>query len=114
MAQDYDIELRPITTYAFAIPALPNDEYVECIISYFYSSRHTIITEAWLHPQKNKLKQYFADLYEFEDYDNLSKEEIINKALIYFNNSETFNDSLSAIIHDDWDYFNIPTDGGKE
>lgn len=105
MPETYDLELIPISTYLFELPGMPED--IEVTISFFRDTKHNVIAEAWLHPKKCKLKQFWADIYKFEDYDNLSDEEIINKVMPVFNNSETFNDSIQAVLENNWDYFEL-------
>lgn len=107
MNETYDIELVPLNSYIFELPGTPEGEEMEVLVTFFRDIKHNIIAEAWLRPKKCRLKQFWADIYKFEDYDNLSDEEVINKVLPVFNESEVFNNSVQAILENDWEYFEI-------
>lgn len=112
MPETFDLELIPISTYLFQLPNTPDGEDIEVTISFFRDTKHNVVAEAWLHPNKCKLKQLWADIYKFEDYDELSDEEILNKVIPIFNESETFNDSVQAVLDNNWEYFELDEEAG--
>ncbi len=112
MPETYDLEIVPISTYLFELPGTPEGEDIEVTISFFRDTKHNVIAEAWLRPKKCRLKQFWADIYQFEDYDDLSDEEIIKRVLPVFNESDVFNESVQAVIDNAWDYFEFTENGG--
>lgn len=103
--ENLTINLIPVNTFVFALPDIP-EQVVEVSVNYVRDSENHINSEAWLHSSKHKAMMFLADICSFAD-NGQSEDDIEDRLLSYYNNSETFIDSVSALLAEQLEYFNI-------
>lgn len=101
------IKIYPISAFFFELEEAANDVSVEVLVNYYITNnKDNIASEAWLHTSQNKTVMFLADVCSFA-YINQSEDEIENYLLDYYNNSETFENSINALLNKQYDYFTL-------
>ncbi len=101
--ENYTISIIPVNSFVFALPDIPNFT-VEVNVNYTRDGENHINSEAWLHSEKNKTTMFLADVCSFAD-NGESEEEIEDRLLTFYNNSEVFIESVKALLSENYDYF---------
>lgn len=101
------IKIYPISAFIFELEGAANGVSVEVSVNYYITNnRNEIASEAWLHTSQNKAVMFLADVCSFA-YMNQSEDEIENYLLDYYNNSETFGNSIKALLNKQYEYFTL-------
>lgn len=108
MEENLTINLIPVNTFVFALPDITG-QIIEVNVNYMRDNDNHINSEAWLHSSKHKAMMFLADICSFAD-NGQSEDEIEDRLLSYYNNSEAFVDGVSALLAEQLDYFNVEED----
>lgn len=106
-----EITLYTQNCFTFDIPDLSEENAVTVSVIYWETKSEDIFAEAWLQSKKSRLMKFLGDVVELENFGS-SDEEIEDKLIRYFNESELFNSSITALVAGDYDYFNVDDDKG--
>lgn len=105
MEENLTINLIPINSFVFALPDL-EEQVIEVNVNYTRDNEGHINSEAWLHSSEHKAMMFLADICSFADIGQ-TEDEIEDRLLSYYNNSEIFVESVRALINEQLDYFSI-------
>lgn len=97
------LTIYSVNSFVFALPEQPE---IEVTVEYTKTHSENISAEAWIFTPNRRTMKYLADVAEFED-NGYSEDELESKLVTTFNKSEVFAESVTALISDDYDYFNI-------
>ena len=100
-----EINIYPISSFIFALPDIDNPT-IEVSVNYMRDNENHVNSEAWLHCSNHKATMFLADIYSFAD-NGQTEDEIEDRLLSYYNNSETFHESVKAVLNEQYDYFDI-------
>ncbi len=104
MSQDnFEISVLSVKSFVFALPGM-GELLIDVSVNYFTDKDGNIVSEAWLHPENQKAMMFLADVCSFAD-SGQTDDEIEDRLLDYYSASETFQESVSALLSGNSDYF---------
>lgn len=103
---EYNVTIVNVSGFAFLLPELPEETAVEVTVQYHSDIDDVIHSEAWIRSSKRKTVCFLADITEIKER-GLTQDEIENRLLGYYNNSEVFAASVTALLNADFKYFDI-------
>ncbi|MCM1059777.1 MAG: hypothetical protein NC452_05740 [Eubacterium sp.] len=109
-AESAEIEIIVIDKKTFSF-ILPNANEIETDISYWFDDNGVLHGEAWLHPKEYIAMKFLGDVFEVSADDAMTDEEITQYLINVFGSSETFQESVKAVLSDQIEYFVFDGDG---
>lgn len=82
---------------------------VDVSVNYFTDTEGNVVSEAWLHPENQKAMMFLADVCSFAN-NGQTDDQIEDRLLDYYSSSETFQESASALLNGNYDYFTKTND----
>ena len=98
-----EIEVLSMNSIVFQLPET-GDIVVDVLVNYFNDTENNVVSEAWLHPESQKAMMFLADVCSFAN-NGQTDDQIEDRLLDYYSASETFQESASALLSGDYDYF---------
>lgn len=112
-AENAEVEITVIEKKAFTF-LLPEANGIEVDISYWFDGDGVLHSEAWLHSEDYIGMKFLGDIFEVSASDSMADEEITQYLINVFGSSETFQESVTALLNDQLEYFDLNTEDDDE
>lgn len=108
-AENAEVEITVIEKKAFTF-ILPEANEIEVDITYWFDDDGVLHSEAWLHSKDYIGMKFLGDIFEVSASDSMADEEITQYLINVFGSSETFQESVTALLNGQLEYFDFNTE----